>query len=147
MISMFSNIYWSDWQQESHILKPLHIHNTAECDEMSDLELTRAITSISSGGPDFWHVDLDRLSISEESSEIKELDQSSDDMEASQATCVHDDVSPNADQGPTGDDVPQALSKQLHSGIIFTLCADRIIHKLIIFSTVVWSSGSCQIAV
>ena len=119
-------------QQESHILKDLYVHNTAECDETSDSELTRAIKSISSWSPSLWHGDLDRLSISaestsEEDSEVNELDRSSDDLDASRATRVHDDdVASDTDQVPTNDDFPvlintskQTLAELHHGGFIF----------------------------
>lgn len=112
-------------------MKALYAHNTAECDETSDSELTRAIKSISSGSPSLWHGDLDRLSISEEStseedSEIKELDRSSDDLDASQATRVRADVASDTHRAPTGDDFPvlintskQILAELHHGGFIF----------------------------
>ena len=98
---------------------------------MSDSDLTRVIKSMRSGSSDQWHVDLDRLSLSEESTseedrEIDELDGSPDDVDASRATCVHDDVAPNTDRVPGGDNVPvlintckQALPELHHGGFIF----------------------------
>ena len=79
---------------------------------------------------------------------------SSDDMDASQATHGHgDDVAPDTDQAPTGDDFPvlintskQALAEPHHGGFIFTLCKDHFMRKLMKFS-VLWFSGHYQIVV
>jgi hypothetical protein len=113
-------------------LKAFYVHNTAECDETSDFELKHVIEAVSSRSPISWHGDLDQLSISEgstseEDSEIKELDRSSDDMDASQATHVHDDdVASDPDRVPTGGDFPvhintskQALAELHHGGFSY----------------------------